>query len=74
MELSNWIAVGTLAGTIAMSFIGLKIQSLIQKIGSRMDQHDAVDDLKFRQIDTHFEYTDSRVDRLEQESRGDHAR
>ncbi len=64
-EFRDILAAGTLVVTIILAFIGQKIQNTAQKIEGKMDQHIAIDDLRFSQINAHFESTDSRIDRME---------
>ena len=59
------IAIGTAVATVFLGWVGLKIKIATQDISGKLDTHVATDELKFQQIDKHFEFTDGRVDRLE---------
>ncbi len=59
-----WLIVGLL-----MRSSVLEVKLIIAEIRGIIDGHVEVDELKHNSIDRHFEYTDRRVDNIEQRER-----
>lgn len=59
------LAIGSIIVSAFLAVVGLKIKITATEINGKLDTHVATDEVKHGEINRHLEYTDGRVDRLE---------